>query len=282
MLKVCIVGLGQIGGSLGLALKKRCAPYHIIGIARRKRSLNAALELKAVNEASLNLNTAKSADIVVICTPVDTIAHLYKRLSRIVGRHTVITDVGSVKYSVEKEIRGFFIKNSNVSFVGSHPMAGREKNGILSSDADIFEDAKVVITGVLGRSIRSKALVEQMWKYAGADIVRMPAKKHDELVAFTSHLPHVVAFLLKKIYRRVRKKNPQVDVLTASSFESITRVSVSSADMWAPIFEANGKNVEKYLNEFIKELNAFKLALKDKRKIKREILNIQKINGSKA
>jgi prephenate dehydrogenase len=276
MLKVCIIGLGQIGGSLGLALKKRHASYYIIGIARKKCSLNAALELKAVDETSLNLNAARNADIVVICTPVNTIAPLYRRLSGIVGSRTVITDAGSVKYSIEKEIRDSFIKNSAVSFVGSHPMAGREKNGILSADADIFEDANIVITGALGHLQKSKALVEQMWKCAGANIIKMPAKKHDELVAFTSHLPHAIAFLLRKIYKKVRKKNPQIDMLTAGSFESVTRVSVSSADMWAPIFEANDKNIEKYLDEFIKELNVFKLALKDRRKIKKEILNIQK------
>ncbi|OEG69364.1 hypothetical protein ATZ36_09995 [Candidatus Endomicrobiellum trichonymphae] len=279
MLKVCIVGLGQMGGSLGLALKKNSRSlkncYHITGIGRRKETLDAALKLKAVDKTSLSLQSAKDADIVVICTPVDTIVLLYGQLSKIVGKNTIITDAGSVKYSIEKGIRDSFKKNGGVSFIGSHPMAGKEKNGIFSSDADMFKNANVVITRAIKQSAEN-ALVSQMWKDAGANIIKMPAKKHDELVAFTSHFPHIIAFLLNKIYKKTREKNPQIDMLTAGSFKSMTRVAVSSVDVWAPIFTANSRNIEKYLNEFIKELNVFKQNLKDERKVREEILKMQK------
>jgi prephenate dehydrogenase len=276
MLNVCIIGLGQIGGSLGLALRKSGAPYYITGIVRKKNSLKAAVKLKIVNEVSLTLESAKNANIVVICTPVDTILPLYKQLSGIVNKEAVITDVGSVKYLIEKGIKSCFVKNDGISFVGVHPMAGKEKNGIFSADADMFKNANVVITGPSKELTRNETLVAQMWKYAGANIVKMSAKKHDDLIAFTSHLPHIIAFLLKKIYKKTMKKSPQINILTAGSFQSMTRVAVSSADMWAPIFEANGKNIEKYLSGFIKELNDFKLMLKNKQKIKKEILYIQK------
>jgi prephenate dehydrogenase len=279
MLKVCIVGLGQMGGSLALALKKNSRSsknyYHITGIGRRKETLDAVLKLKAADEASLSLQSATDADIVVICTPVDTIVSLYGQLSKIVGKDTIITDAGSVKYSVEKGIRDAFKKNGGVSFIGSHPMAGKEKNGIFSADADMFKNANVVITSALKKSAEN-VLVSQMWKDAGANIIKMSAKKHDELVAFTSHLPHIVAFLLNKIYKKTRKKIPQIDMLTSGSFKSITRVAVSSADMWAPIIAANSRNIEKYLNEFIEELDAFKQNLKDKQKVRKEILKTQK------
>ncbi|OEG69196.1 hypothetical protein ATZ36_10900 [Candidatus Endomicrobiellum trichonymphae] len=279
MLKVCIVGLGQMGGSLGLALKKNSRSlknwYRITGIGRRKETLDAALKLKAVDKTSLSLQSAKDADIVVICTPVDTIVLLYGQLSKIVGKNTIITDAGSVKYSIEKGIRDSFKKNGGVSFIGSHPMAGKEKNGIFSSDADMFKNANVVITRAIKQSAEN-ALVSQMWKDAGANIIKMPAKKHDELVAFTSHFPHIIAFLLNKIYKKTREKNPQIDMLTAGSFKSMTRVAVSSVDVWAPIFTANSRNIEKYLNEFIKELNVFKQNLKDERKVREEILKMQK------
>jgi prephenate dehydrogenase len=277
---VSIIGLGQIGGSLGLALKKNSRllknRYFITGIGRKKSTLDAALKIKAVDEVSLSLQTAKNADIVVICTPVDTIVPLYRQLSKIVCKNTVITDAGSVKYSVEKGIKDFFKKSGGIPFVGSHPMAGREKNGIFSAEADMFKSANVVITGAVKQSVKEESLISQMWKDVGANIIKMPAKKHDELVAFTSHFPHVIAFLLNKIYKKIKKKNPQIDMLTAGSFKSMTRVAVSSADMWAPIFAANSKNVEKYLNEFIKELDVFKQSLKNKRKVRREILKTQK------
>jgi prephenate dehydrogenase len=277
---VSIIGLGQIGGSLGLALKKSSRylknRYLITGIGRKKSTLDAALKIKAVDEVSLSLQTARNADIVVICTPVDTIVPLYKQLSKIVCKSTIITDAGSVKCSIEEEIKDLLKKSKGVPFVGSHPMAGREKNGIFSAEADMFKGANVIITGAVRQSAKEESLISQMWKDAGANIVNMPAKKHDELVAFTSHFPHVIAFLLNKIYKKIKKKKPQIDVLTAGSFKSMTRVAVSSADMWAPIFAANSKNVEKYLNEFIKELNVFKQSLKDKRKVRREILKTQK------
>ncbi|MDR2811742.1 MAG: prephenate dehydrogenase/arogenate dehydrogenase family protein [Endomicrobium sp.] len=272
MLNVSIVGLGQIGGSLGLALKRKTLKdsYYVTGIARSKETLKTVLKIGAADEVSLSLESAKNSDIVVICTPVDTIASIYKNLVKIVKNNTVITDSGSVKYSIEREINNI---NGKVAFIGSHPMTGRAKNGLCSAEADMFKNTKVIITQRYGKS---EKIVSKIWKDAGAEIVKMSAKSHDDLVAFTSHLPHVIAFSLNKAYKKVKKKNPYINDLIAGSFKSITKVSVSSADMWAPIFALNSKNINKYLDEFIKELNVFKRNLNDKKKIKKEILKIQK------
>ncbi|GHT42497.1 prephenate dehydrogenase [Endomicrobiia bacterium] len=278
MLNVSIVGLGQIGGSLGLALKNKALKnrYHITGISRKQDTLNTALKLKAADEVYLSLDAAKKADIVVICTPVDTITPIYKELVEIVGKDTAITDTGSVKYSIEKDIKAFAKESGFVSFIGSHPMTGREKYGISSADVDMFRNTKVVITSELKQLTKKENLIVKMWKDTGADITKISAKKHDALIAFTSHLPHVIAFLLSKSYKKMKQKNPQIATLTAGSFKSITRVAVSSADMWAPIFALNSENIEKYLDEFIKELISFKKNLKNKQKIKQEILKTQK------
>jgi prephenate dehydrogenase len=266
MLKVSIVGLGQIGGSLGLALKGR---YYVTGIAK-KETLEDALNIGAVDQGSLYLDGAKNSDIVVICTPVDTIVPIYRKLIKIVKRTAVVTDVGSVKYPIECEIKNI---NSRISFVGCHPMVGKEKNGLISASADMFTNAKVVITS---QNSKSKKIVAKMWKDAGAVTVKMSAKKHDDLVAFTSHIPHVIAFVLNKAYKNIKKKNPQIDDLAAGSFKSMTRVAISSAQMWAPIFASNSENVNKYLDKFIEELNIFKRTLNDEKKIKKEILKTQK------
>ncbi|MDR1511843.1 MAG: prephenate dehydrogenase [Endomicrobium sp.] len=275
MLNLCIVGLGQMGGSLSLALKKSSAPYRITGIVK-KDFVNTALRLKIVDEVYPTLESARGADIVVICTPVDTILPLYRRLCNIVNKSAIVTDVGSVKYLIERRIKGFSVKRNAIPFIGVHPMVGREKSGIFSADASMFRNANVIMVGSSKKLTKKEMLVAQMWKYAGAKVIKMPARKHDELVAFTSHLPHVIAFLLKKIYKRTKRKNSRVDVLVADSFKSATRVAVSNPDVWVPIFELNSKNVEKYLIEFIKELSDFKQILKNKQKIKKEILNIQK------
>ena len=276
--KVAIIGLGQMGGSLGLALKSKSLKnrYYIIGIARKQETLKTALKIGAADKVSLSLQDAKSCDIAVICTPVDTIVPIYKQLSEIIGGNTIITDTGSVKEEIEKQINSSLLTtHSSLPFVAVHPMAGRENNGILSADAEMFKNENVIITGSVKKSLKNEKLVAKMWKDAGANIINMPAKKHDELTALTSHLAHCIAFSFNKIYKDIKKKNPEIDRITAGSFKSITRVALSSADMWAPIFAANSKNIIKHLDAFIKELNAFKKVLKNKNKVRQKILQTQ-------
>jgi len=271
-IKIAIIGLGQMGGSLGLALKKNAKnKYYIIGVARREETLKAALKMGVADKVSLSLQDTKDCDIAVICTPVDTIAPIYKQLSKIAGKNTIITDTGSVKEEIEKQIS----VDSKLPFVAVHPMAGKENNGILTADAEMFKNANVVITGSIKKSLKNEAKVAEMWKAAGARIINMPARKHDELVALTSHLPHLIAFSLNKIYKEKKKKNKSIEQIAAGSFKSATRVANSSADMWAPIFAANSGNIIKHLDAFIKELAAFKKVLKNKDKMKKEILKTQ-------
>jgi len=277
-INVAVIGAGQMGGSLGLALKSKAlkGKYYIIGIGRTEKNLKTALKINAIDEMSLSFDSAKNADVVVICTPVDTIVPIYKKLAKIVRPNAIITDAGSVKESIEKQINSTSrFSLSTLPFVAVHPMAGRESNGIASADAEMFKNANVVITGSIKKSLKNEAKVASMWKAAGAHIINMPAKKHDELVALTSHLPHLIAFSLNEIYKEKKKKNPAIEKIAAGSFKSATRVANSSADMWAPIFAANSGNITKHLDAFIKELNTFKKVLKNKDKMKKEILKTQ-------
>ena len=265
-----------MGGSLGLALKRSGNKYYIIGIARKEETLKTALKIGAVDKVSLFLQDTKDCDIAVICTPVDTIVPIYKQLSKIVGKNTIITDAGSVKEQIAGQIKdnySLLTTHCSLPFIPAHPMAGREKNGIMSAEAEMFKNANVVITE--NKNSQAEKKVARMWKDAGAKIVKMPATKHDDLVALTSHLPHVIAFSLNKIYKEKKKKNPEIDTLTAGSFKSMTRVSVSGADMWAPILAMNGKNVKKHLKAFIKELQIFEKSLNNQSKLKKEILKTQ-------
>ncbi|MDR1695192.1 MAG: prephenate dehydrogenase [Endomicrobium sp.] len=280
-IKVGIIGLGQMGASLGFALKSKSAgnKYYIIGVSRKRETLKTALKTGAADKVSLSLQDVKGCGIVVICTPVDTIVPIYKQLSEIVDKSTIITDTGSVKHSIECRIEELRVKsentksvNSALSFVGSHPMAGNEKKGIFSADAQMFKGANVIITG---KFTQKEKIIAKMWKDAGANIINMSAKKHDELAALTSHLTHCIAFSFNKVYKDAKRKDPEIDKITAGSFKSMVRVASSNADMWAPIFAANGENIIKRLDAFIKELNAFKKVLKNKAKVKKEILRTQ-------
>ncbi|MDR2426911.1 MAG: prephenate dehydrogenase/arogenate dehydrogenase family protein [Endomicrobium sp.] len=267
MYKVSIIGMGQMGGSLGKALKKVGNKYYIIGVDKDKTVLKAALQIGAADEVSQNLKAIKESWIAVICLPVNLIAPVYKRILKIVGKETVITDTGSVKGNIVSAAD----KNN---FVPAHPMAGREKNGIISACAEMFRNANLIITENKNPAAEKKVI--QMWKDAGAKIVKMSVKKHDNLAALTSHLPHIIAFSLNKIYKKSKKNNPEIDMLTAGSFKSMTRVSISSTDMWAPIFAMNAENVGRHLSDFIKELETFKKALNSQNKLKKEILKTQK------
>jgi prephenate dehydrogenase len=276
MQKIAIIGMGQIGGSVGKALraKRLKNKYYIIGIDKDKKTLKAALKTGAADEVSDKLLAAKGCETAIICLPADLIAPVCKRLLKIAGKETVITDAGSVKESIVKDIKGFFTKEKRVSFVPAHPMAGKEKNGIMSASADMFKGANLIITESSNPEAEKK--VARIWKDAGAKIIKMSAKKHDSLAAMTSHLPHIIAFALNKIYKKIKAENPEIDALTAGSFKSMTRVSVSSADMWAPIFAMNNINVRRHLKAFIKELQIFEKSLNNQSKLKKEILKTQK------
>ncbi|MDR3112871.1 MAG: prephenate dehydrogenase/arogenate dehydrogenase family protein [Endomicrobium sp.] len=273
MLNIAIIGLGQVGGSLGKALKLKFGKYFVVGIDKNPLVLKTAKKIKAADIVSSSLLAAKDSDIAVICTPVDAISAVYKALSKTIKPGAIITDAGSVKWQIETQNQK--LKAKTRSFIGAHPMAGTEKNGIEAARADMYKEAKVVITNTDKRLLKQQKRVEALWKDAGGAIVKMPPKKHDELAALTSHLPHIIAFALNKIYKQTQAKNKNVNFLTAGSFKSMTRVAVSSADMWAPIFQMNSKNIEKYLKEFIKELQVFEKNLNKKNNLKQKILACQ-------
>jgi len=275
-LNIAIIGFGLIGGSLGKALKVKPQKYHITAIVRKKSAAVLALKTKAADAVSLNLQDASKADIVVIATPVDLIIPIYKKLIPIVKKDAVITDAGSIKYPIEQEIKKLSRRKGFISFVGSHPMSGKETNGLLNAQADLFKNANVVITDSVKKSKQNENAIANMWRDSGANIIRMSAQKHDELVALTSHLPHLMAFALNKIYKDKRSKDKKIKKIVAGSFYSAIRVASSSADMWAPIFKKNIKYIKSNLTAFIKELKKFEKNLNNQAKVRERILETQK------
>ncbi|MCL2388883.1 MAG: prephenate dehydrogenase/arogenate dehydrogenase family protein [Elusimicrobia bacterium] len=261
MTNVCIVGLGHIGGSLGKALvdarKNGKRLYKVYGYARKPGVCRAALKIKACDAVFNSIDEIKNCDIIVLCVPVDKIAHFYKALVKIVSPETVITDVGSIKGFIEvevKKIRGNLPHRKVADFVGAHPMAGREVSGINSADETIFKGATCIITGSVSANVKNEKLVKKMWQDTGLKIVKMPAKEHDFLTALTSHLPHITAFCLQGMYNDVKRKYPNIEKIVAGSFKSATRVATSSAAMWAPIFNLNRKEIIKHTEIFSKNI----------------------------
>lgn len=269
MQKVAILGVGLMGGSLGMALrnviKNKERKYFVLGIGRDANNLKIAKKNGAVDDYSTDIGKIKDSDVVFICYPVDMIVETYKTVSKIVSQKAVITDIGSIKSAVEVKINDFRKKDPSMPlFVGCHPMAGNEKNGIVYAQKDLYKNANVIITNNKDKNI------SKIWNDIGCNTIYMTAAEHDELAAFTSHLPHIIAFNFYKMFTDKSLKDKRIKNITGGSFNSITRVAKSSPDMWLPIFQGNRKNLIKITDSFCKELKKFIKTLDNKK-------NLQKI-----
>jgi prephenate dehydrogenase len=243
MKTVAIVGLGLIGGSLGQALR-RSKRYRVLGIARRPSTLREAKRLGVLDAGSTNLTDVYQTDIVVLCTPVDTIVPLIAKLKPFLKPQAIVTDVGSVKGMLDQQIRG-------VRFVGAHPLAGSHKTGVHAARPDLFQGATCVL---VPQDPSAMGPISAMWKAAGAHILKMSAAAHDAAVALTSHLPHMIAHALVQTVA----KGPNQKILKrliAGSFRDATRVASSDPEQWAQIFQTNLPCLRQSLRLFQNELN---------------------------
>ncbi len=236
MNKVAIIGLGLMGGSLGLALKRK-GIAKVSASARREETRRLALSMGAVDEVFESPQAAlRGADVVVFCTPVCSIPELARDCMPAFEPGCVVTDVGSTKADLARAMEALF-HGSKVVFVGSHPMAGSEKTGIEVACADLYENAVTALTPVEGTAASVIARVEKLWSGVGSRVVRLAPEAHDELVARSSHLPHFVAALLVATAGR----NHPVDLskFCGPGFRSTTRVAAGSPEMWHDIVKTN-------------------------------------------
>ncbi|MCR4662283.1 MAG: prephenate dehydrogenase/arogenate dehydrogenase family protein [Endomicrobiaceae bacterium] len=275
MKTVAIIGVGLMGGSLGIALrhisKNGSRQYEVVGIGRNIKKLQLAKDKNAVDCYSTDIAAVKCADIVFICSPVDMIVDFYEKVSKFVNKKAVICDIGSIKFNVDTKIKQLQQKNKDYpSFVGCHPMCGIEQNGIEYASLDIYNNANVVITA--NPKDKNTKTIAKLWKDVGCKVLFMSAKEHDETVAFTSHLPHIIAFSFYKMFREKKVKNKNIENLVAGSFKSLTRVAKSSPQMWIPIFLNNKNNLKQLSNELCKQIKLFTDTFKDEKKLK-EILD---------
>jgi prephenate dehydrogenase len=240
---VAIIGVGLIGGSLGMALR-RSKRYRVLGIARRPSTLHEAKRLGAIDAGSTNLTDVYQADIVVLATPVDSIVPILQQIKPFLKSQAIVTDAGSVKGMLDQEIHG-------VRFVGAHPIAGSHKTGVKAARADLFRGATCVL---VPQDPSALGPVRRMWATTGARLVEMSARAHDGAVALTSHLPHLLAHaLVQAVMKRPNQKI--MKALMAGSFRDATRVASSDPEQWAQIFQANLKNLRQAVRLFDRELH---------------------------
>ncbi|MBA3696738.1 MAG: prephenate dehydrogenase/arogenate dehydrogenase family protein [Methylotenera sp.] len=260
--KLVIFGVGLIGGSVALALKKAANSPRIIGIGRNADALKTALELGVIDGASNNVAEAiHDADLILIATPVAQTAAILAAIKPHLGPNTVITDAGSTKSDVLAYAQNVLGEKSN-QFVGGHPIAGAEKSGVTAAMADLYINKNVVLTPSADSSPHAILLTKELWQACGANVSEMSATTHDSIFAAVSHLPHLLAFALVDDIAS-RPNAAQLFGFAASGFRDFTRIAGSSPEMWRDISLANKHALLNELNAYEAELLTLKTMLKN-------------------
>ncbi|MDD8018474.1 MAG: prephenate dehydrogenase [Bacteroidota bacterium] len=253
-MKITIIGLGVIGGSLGLAIKQINPRAVITGVGSQAR-IDAALQREAIDFGSVSVPAAvRDADIIFICTPVYTILSLLPEIAKNIKPRAIITDVGSTKVEITNAAKKIF--RSKGIFVGGHPMAGSEGKGIEYADALMFQNATYVLC-VDSKNKRKIAPLTTLLHGIGARVLFLSAKDHDEVAATISHLPQLLAVGMMLMAGKKNKKNPAFLQLAAGGFRDITRIASSPYEMWKDILASNAGGIRSVLKEFSQRLSTF-------------------------
>lgn len=250
--RICIVGVGLIGGSFAKGLKQAGQVKTIVGFGRHKDNLERAKTLGVIDEYSLDIATAlQDIDMVLIATPVDSFGAILKLIKPHIDDSVIISDVGSTKGSVidiAKEVFGKIPEN----FIPAHPIAGKETSGVDASDGKLFDNKLVILTPDENADITAIKGVSGLWLTLGAKVEIMTHKKHDDLLAMTSHLPHMLAFGLMDY---LIENNPDACDYAAGGFKDFSRIASSDATMWRDICLNNSADIVKHIQGYQKALD---------------------------
>jgi prephenate dehydrogenase len=251
---LAIVGVGLIGGSIGLAVKQRGLARRVLGVGRRRASMDRALARGAVDEIFFDhLEAVPKADIAVFCTPVDLIAEQILSAVPACKPGILLTDAGSTKAAIVRNIQGRLPPHAH--FVGSHPLAGSEKRGPEHADGNLFEGKLTVVTKTAETDSRALDDTIEFWQALGSQVVVMDPEAHDRALALTSHLPHMVASALVSIL------TPGVSALAASGFRDTTRIAAGDPALWTGILLQNRESLLAGLDRLDVSLAEFRHAL---------------------
>jgi prephenate dehydrogenase len=259
--KITIIGVGLLGGSIGLAARKFRVAGEIAGLVRRKKNISDCEKFGVTDFATTDLLAAVSnSDLIILCTPLAQMRPLVEQIIPALKHGAIVTDVGSVKSGVVRELESIIAK-AGAHFIGSHPMAGAEKTGVAAARENLFQNAACVLTPTKKSNATAVRRLEQFWKSLGARVLKLDAAQHDLLVSRSSHLPHVVAATLVNLV--LNPANPKMQAaLCANGFRDTTRIASGSPEMWRDIALANRKNLSRSLDVFISDLQKFQRTLK--------------------
>jgi prephenate dehydrogenase len=256
-MRLAVIGIGLMGGSLALTLKRNGFVSNVIGVDHNTQHQAEALELGLVDEIMSLEDAVRSSDIIAIATPVNIAEKLLPTILDLVDQQ-VVFDVGSTKESIVNIANGHHKKGR---FVPTHPMWGTEFSGPSAAQKDAFSEKATVICNADSVDTDALLQVESLYKSLGMHIVNMDAINHDIHVAYVSHISHITSFALANTVLEKEKESDAIFELASGGFESTVRLAKSNAAMWVPIFMQNKENVLDVLNEHISQLKKFKACL---------------------
>ncbi len=258
--KLVVIGVGLVGGSFALALKRARSVKRVVGVGRTRRNLADALKLKIIDEASQDAARAvRDADLVLLATPVGQMPAVMTAIAPQLPAHAVVTDAGSTKRDVVACARRFLGRRFS-RFVPGHPIAGTEKSGAAAAFPELFRGRNVILTPQPETAPRATALVRQAWETCGARVSRLAADEHDVILAAVSHLPHVIAYALVGMLAG-RRDPGRLFGYSAGGLRDTVRIAGSSPEMWADICSANRDALLAALEDYENELEAMRAAI---------------------
>ncbi len=249
--KIAIVGVGLIGGSIGLCVKKKRLANSVIGIFRKKTSLKKALDNGAIDTGALDIKAIEDADLIILTTPVKTIINSLPKVFQYAKKGAIIIDAGSTKSEIINCAKKFLHKN--IRFVGCHPLTGLEKKGVKFADSNLFKNSLCILVPV--DRVDDKIIL--FWKQLGARVKILDAQRHDKILSLVSHLPHLMAFNLIKVIPK------ELISFGAGGLRDTTRIASSDSLLWSDIFLTNRSAILNALQKFTLSLNQFKKAIKN-------------------
>ena len=262
--KITIIGLGLIGGSIGLALKRAGNTAQLIGVARSQKTLDIALERNLVERVEIDIvKSVEDADLVILATPLSSFKKIILEVSHNLKPGCIVTDTGSSKLKVIEELSN--VIPMGVSFIPGHPIAGTELSGPEAGFAELFDDRWCVLTPTEDTNKDALNSIRLLWEEMGSKVEIMNPEHHDRVLAITSHIPHLIAYnIVGTANDLANVTNKEVVKYSAGGFRDFTRIAASDPKMWRDIFLYNDEAVLEMLSFFSKDLMKLKKAIEEK------------------
>jgi prephenate dehydrogenase len=250
--RLAVIGVGLIGASFALAVKRAGAVDFVIGCGRTKENLRAALEIGAIDDATTDpAEAARGADVVLLAVPVRSMAGLARGIGHVMKPGAIVTDAGSTKEIVLGEL--FALLPPYVHVVAGHPIAGRERTGATAADPDLFQGRRTILIQDKRTEAPALALVQKLWEACGAKVELMDAHQHDLVLGAVSHLPHLAAYALTDTVLAWDRETPMIH-LSAGGLRDFTRIAASSPEMWRDVCLDNGPALTEAIDRYVRTL----------------------------